>query len=89
LREDFVFLFLSWEGLGVTSFVLVFFYYTKYTVNAATKTILINRVGDILFLMLIVLSFGTCSKFYRSLLVIGVFTFFFRISKSALFPFWA
>ena len=48
--NDFLSLFIGWEGLGISSFVLVDFYRTFYCFNASIKTIIINRIGDSFFL---------------------------------------
>ena len=50
--NDMVQLFFGWEGVGVCSYLLIGFWYTKEAANrAALKAFLVNRVGD-LFLIL-------------------------------------
>jgi NADH-ubiquinone oxidoreductase chain 5 len=56
-------LFVGWEGVGVCSYLLINFWFTRLQSNkAAIKAIVVNRVGDIFFclgLVLIVGSFGS------------------------------
>jgi NADH-ubiquinone oxidoreductase chain 5 len=58
-------LFVGWEGVGVCSYLLINFWFTRLQSNkAAIKAIVVNRVGDVFFclgLVLIVSSFGTLS----------------------------
>lgn len=45
--EDLVQLFIGWEGVGLCSYLLVNFWYTRIAANkAALKALLINRIGD-------------------------------------------
>ncbi len=46
LRESLFFIFLGWEGLGVSSFLLIVFYQNWMRVNGGLLTLLTNRVGD-------------------------------------------
>jgi len=51
-------LFLGWEGVGLCSYLLISFWYTRVqAAKAATKAFLINKVGDLFFLTGIVLTF--------------------------------
>lgn len=53
-------LFIGWEGVGLCSFLLINFWFTRYQANkSAIKAVLMNRFGDIAFLMGIVLLIGT------------------------------
>lgn len=46
--ENLIQLFLGWEGVGLTSYLLIGFWYTKDSANAAAiKAFLMNRVGDL------------------------------------------
>jgi NADH-ubiquinone oxidoreductase chain 5 len=50
-------LFIGWEGVGLTSFLLVSFWYTRLETNlGAVLAIVMNRVGDVFFLLGIFLS---------------------------------
>ena len=45
-------LFLGWEGVGLCSYLLIGFWYTRVSANkAAIKALVINRIGDIFLLM--------------------------------------
>lgn len=50
--DNLVQLFFGWEGVGLASYLLVGFWYTKPTANAAAiKAFVVNRVGDFGFLL--------------------------------------
>jgi NADH-ubiquinone oxidoreductase chain 5 len=50
--DNYVQLFLGWEGVGLCSYLLVNFWYTREQANkAAMKAIIVNRVGDFFLLM--------------------------------------
>lgn len=41
-------IFLGWEGIGLTSFLLIGFWFTRVQANkAAIKAIIVNRIGDL------------------------------------------
>jgi len=45
--DNFVQMFFGWEGVGLASYLLIGFWYTKPTANAAAmKAFVVNRVGD-------------------------------------------
>ena len=44
---NFVILFLGWEGVGLCSYLLINFWFTRITANkAAIKALIMNRIGD-------------------------------------------
>lgn len=61
--DNFLQLFVGWEGVGVASYLLIGFWYKKESANnAAIKAFVVNRVGDfglIIAIGLIYLTFGT------------------------------
>lgn len=51
-------LFLGWEGVGLASYFLIGYYYTKpEAARAATKAFVVNRIGDLGFLLGLLLTF--------------------------------
>src|SRR6202044_3330830 len=56
-------LFIGWEGVGLCSYLLVGFYFTKkFATGAGNKAFIVNRIGDFGFslaMFLIVANFGT------------------------------
>jgi NADH-quinone oxidoreductase subunit L len=67
LGDNFVLLFLGWEGVGLCSYLLIGFWYDKKfekgtTGDAAKKAFIVNRIGDFGFLLgmfLIYMTFGS------------------------------
>jgi NADH-quinone oxidoreductase subunit L len=50
--DNFVQMFVGWEGVGLSSYLLIGFWYKKETANAAAiKAFVVNRVGDFGFLL--------------------------------------
>ncbi|MGD0460965.1 MAG: NADH-quinone oxidoreductase subunit L [Tepidisphaeraceae bacterium] len=67
MANNFIMLYLGWEGVGLCSYLLIGYYYERPSaVAAAKKAFLVNRIGDFGFglgIMLIFLTFGTISYF--------------------------
>ncbi|XVQ11923.1 NADH-quinone oxidoreductase subunit L [Spirillospora sp. CA-255316] len=60
LGDNYVAMFLGWEGVGLASYLLIGFWQYKPTAAvAAKKAFVVNRVGDMGFLLAIMLMFGT------------------------------
>ena len=63
LAENFLLLFVGWEGVGLCSYLLIGFYFLEqYATNAGNKAFIVNRIGDFGFslaIFLIVRQFGT------------------------------
>ena len=52
LADNFLLLFLGWEGVGLVSYLLIGFWYTRDSAQAASlKAFLVNRLGDFGFLL--------------------------------------
>ena len=73
-RNRYLLLFLGWEGLGITSYLLIRWYQRWERVNNSIFTYLTIRVGDLLFLLRI---------FFHPLLLL----FLLGSTKRATFPF--
>lgn len=77
-------LFLSWDGLGISSFFLVAYYINWSSVNGALVTILSNRFGDFClfwFFTSIIFYRSKISSYFPFLLLLAAFT------KRAQYPF--
>jgi len=52
LGDNFLLMFLGWEGVGLCSYLLIgFFYEKKFTGDAANKAFWVNRIGDFGFML--------------------------------------
>ncbi len=52
LGDNFLLMFLGWEGVGLCSYLLIGFYYEKkFTGDAANKAFWVNRIGDFGFML--------------------------------------
>jgi NADH-quinone oxidoreductase subunit L len=65
LSSSFLLLFVGWEGVGLASYLLIGFYFTKDSAaNAGKKAFVVNRIGDFGFLLamfLLIQHFGSLS----------------------------
>jgi NADH-quinone oxidoreductase subunit L len=65
LAENFLLMFVGWEGVGLASYLLVGFYYLrKSAADAGKKAFILNRIGDFGFLLamfLMIAHFGSLS----------------------------
>ncbi len=63
LADNLVLMFLGWEGVGLCSYLLIGFWYND-TRNAycGSKAFIVNRIGDLGFLIGILLLFGALSE---------------------------
>jgi NADH-quinone oxidoreductase subunit L len=60
LGNNFVITFVGWEGVGLASYLLIAFWYTRpAAATAGKKAFIMNRVGDAGFLLAIFLMFAT------------------------------
>src|SRR3954447_11718016 len=100
LAENYLLLFFAWEGVGLASYLLIGFWFTRRSAsNAAQKAFIVNRIGDLAFglgLIWIFYQFGTLD-FYPVFaqvhnapvgIVTGIALLLFggAIGKSAQFP---
>jgi len=70
--------FLGWEGVGLCSYLLISFWYTRVdAVSSGLKALIVNRISDFLFLCaLFFISFVLCSLDFSVILaVIELFVF--------------
>ena len=102
LADNFLLVFLGWEGVGLCSYFLIGFWYEKkFTGDAAKKAFIVNRIGDFGFMLAmfyIFTNFNTLeiSKFLDGLssfqvgdpllLVIAMLLFLGATGKSAQIP---
>ncbi len=60
LGENYVIMFIGWEGVGLCSYLLIGFWFTNSAyADAAKKAFIINRIGDLGFLIGVFLIFAT------------------------------
>ncbi len=63
LGANYLVLFVGWEGVGLSSYLLIGFYFTKkFATDAGNKAFIVNRIGDFGFslaMFYIVKTFGT------------------------------
>jgi NADH-quinone oxidoreductase subunit L len=58
--DNLVQLFFGWEGVGLASYLLIGYWYEKESANrAAMKAFIVNRVGDLFFMLGLALTFWT------------------------------
>ncbi|MEO6696018.1 MAG: NADH-quinone oxidoreductase subunit L [Ignavibacteria bacterium] len=102
LADNFLLVFLGWEGVGLCSYFLIGFWYEKkFTGDAAKKAFIVNRIGDFGFMLAmfyVYTNFNTLeiSKFLEGLsqyqlgepllLTIALLLFLGAIGKSAQIP---
>ena len=89
-RVNFVSLLLGWDGLGLTSFLLVIYYQNSYSLGAGLITVFTNRLGDVMLIFAIgtvlmgghwfIPSFKVCGG-------VGILVLLGAITKRAQFPF--
>jgi proton-translocating NADH-quinone oxidoreductase chain L len=62
--NNFLILFVGWEGVGIMSFVLINFWFTRALANkAAIKAVVVNRIGDVFLLAGLALIFSVSRAF--------------------------
>nr|QQQ88731.1 NADH dehydrogenase subunit 5 [Hyalella sp. 2015-x] len=92
ISPNMISLLLGWDGLGLTSYILVIYYQNESSYNAGTLTVLSNRIGDVCILMAIcILSYSGSWNFYSmdtaQYKMIYLFVVVAAMTKSAQIPF--
>jgi NADH-quinone oxidoreductase subunit L len=60
LADNFLLLFIGWEGVGLCSYLLIGYYMTEHwAANAGMKAFIVNRIGDFGFILGMALIFAT------------------------------
>lgn len=91
LRDNIIFILLGWDGLGLSSYILVVYYQNASSSSSGSITILSNRIGDIIILIRIALLFYilnwnfSINENYRIIIILILIIA--AISKRAQFPF--
>jgi NADH-quinone oxidoreductase subunit L len=74
MAANFLLMFIGWEGVGLSSYLLIGFWYErKSAADAGKKAFIVNRIGDagfLLAMMLIFVNFGTLD-FYGVMQVVA------------------
>ncbi|MEJ7693146.1 NADH-quinone oxidoreductase subunit L [Daejeonella sp.] len=102
LGSNYVIMFIGWEGVGLCSYLLIGFWYTNSSyASAAKKAFIMNRIGDLGFLIAVFLIFTTFNSVEfavvfpqaanmlagdRALIIITSLLFVGAIGKSAQLP---
>lgn len=80
----------GWDGLGLVSFCLVVFYQNYISYNSGILTVLINRFGDLIILMVIriIIVYGRWNLFIiKKIKLLVIIIIIARITKRAQLPF--
>ncbi|HRH62265.1 MAG TPA: NADH-quinone oxidoreductase subunit L [Bacteroidia bacterium] len=102
LGSNYLLMFVGWEGVGLCSYLLIGFWFKNNNYNnAAKKAFIMNRIGDLGFLLGIILIFTTFGSIeysavfsqaksfisdHHTLTIITAFLFIGAIGKSAQIP---
>ena len=82
--DNFLQLFVGWEGVGVCSYLLINFWYNRALANkAAIKAMLMNRIADVFFIFGIILILIT----FKTLNYIVVFSLIEHVNDLSIFIF--
>jgi NADH-quinone oxidoreductase subunit L len=59
LGDNFLVLFVGWEGVGLCSYLLIGFWYkNRFAADAGKKAFIVNRIGDVAFILGVLLAFA-------------------------------
>jgi NADH-quinone oxidoreductase subunit L len=65
LADNFLLMFVGWEGVGLCSYLLIGYYFTQdYANNAAKKAFIVNRIGDFGFALGVMLLFWKAGSIF-------------------------
>ncbi len=82
LSNNYVLMFVGWEGVGLASYLLIGFWFKKQTAtDAGNKAFIVNRIGDAGFL----LGIFTIFAYFNSVNYLEVFKDVYLIDKNVLF----
>lgn len=89
MRERFILLFLGWEGLGVSSFLLIMFYQNWIRIKGSLLTLLTNRLGDAVFMLVLCYWLSVYSRNIKTIERIYILIIILTVSstKRAQWPF--
>lgn len=90
IRPNIVRIIFGWDGLGLVSFCLVVYYQNYRSYNSGILTVLINRVGDVIILIIIgiIIIYGSWNIFFiKNIRLIIFFLIVAGITKRAQIPF--
>src|SRR5205814_6142251 len=63
LADNYLLMFVGWEGVGLCSYLLIGFWFTrKSAADAGKKAFIVNRVGDFGFILAIMLIYWTFGR---------------------------
>lgn len=80
----------GWDGLGLISFCLVVYYQNYRSYNSGIITVLLNRLGDVMILMVIgfMIMYGRWNiQIFKSIWILIIFLIIAGITKRAQIPF--
>ena len=59
LGDNFIVMFVGWEGVGLCSYLLIGFWYkNRFAADAGKKAFIVNRIGDVAFILGVLLAFA-------------------------------
>nr|QVJ97805.1 NADH dehydrogenase subunit 5 [Rhipicephalus microplus] len=91
LMPNMCMLILGWDGLGLVSYCLVIYYQSVNSYNSGMMTIISNRIGDVMMIMMIIFAINFNSfelvSFRKFELIWGLMIIIAGMTKSAQIPF--
>nr|YP_010735471.1 NADH dehydrogenase subunit 5 [Deroceras laeve]WEI33062.1 NADH dehydrogenase subunit 5 [Deroceras laeve] len=82
---------LGWDGLGITSFVLIIYYQNKEAVSSGFLTLVVNRLGDVLIVssifFMIIAGYLSVIPLDSSMVMVISILVLASLTKSAQYPF--